>query len=301
MQAILNEYDGVREQNRRILAKRHEEISVALPEYSMLSRQIAQLSVRHASGDTSFDYKKELSLLKEQKQSILTSHGYSLDHLEPIFTCTKCKDTGFVNNKRCTCLQKKITDLLYNQSGICSMIEKNNFKHLSYDYYEGESLALFQKALEASKAMISNFPKEKSNILFYGTVGCGKSFLSGCIAKELIDKAYSVVYFSSIAFFDILHKNTLYNGVNELYNYDLVIIDDLGSEMTNSFVTSALFSFLTERSLKGQATIISTNLNLAEIKDRYSDRIASRMIQNFKLCKLSGPDIRIQMQLDKRK
>ena len=181
------------------------------------------------------------------------------------------------------------------------MLEQQNFDTLSYDYYTGEDLEAFKAAVEACKDMIAHFDVQKDNLLFYGTVGCGKSFLSCCVAKELIDRGKSVVYFSSAQLFDILYQNTLYNGLEELYNYELVIIDDLGAEMTNSFVTTALFSFLNERILREKATIISTNLNLSDMKDRYSDRIASRIIQSFKLYKLSGPDIRIRKRLSSRK
>ena len=149
--------------------------------------------------------------------------------------------------------------------------------------------------------MIAHFSTRKDNLLFSGMVGCGKSFLSGCVAKELMDRGESVVYFSATQFFDILYQNTLYNELEDLYNYDLVIIDDLGSEVTNSVVTAKLFSFLNERILREKSTIISTNLSLAEIKERYSERIVSRIIQNFKLCKLSGPDIRILKRLSTRK
>ena len=180
-------------------------------------------------------------------------------------------------------------------------METDNFSTLSYDYYEGADLEAFKNAVQISMNMVQNFSSEKTNLLFYGTVGCGKSFLSGCIAKALMDQGISVVYFSATQLFDILYQNTLYNALEDLYNYDLVIVDDLGAEMTNSFVTTALFSFLNERILREKATIISTNLNLSELKERYSDRIASRIVQNFKLCKLSGPDIRILKRLTIRK
>lgn len=181
------------------------------------------------------------------------------------------------------------------------MLDEHNFSTLSYEYYKGDDLLAFQNATQACQDMVVHFHDRKDSLLLYGTVGCGKSFLSGCVAKELMDKGASVAYFSASQFFHTLHQNNLYNPEDELYNYDLVIIDDLGAELTNSFVTSSLFSFLNERILRKKSTIISTNLSLAEIKERYSDRIASRIIQNFKLLKLSGPDIRILQRLSERK
>jgi DNA replication protein DnaC len=129
----------------------------------------------------------------------------------------------------------------------------------------------------------------------------GKSFLSCCIAKELLDKGYSVLYFSSSQLFDTLKesdfgkdsKENLYTSKEDIYNCDLVVIDDLGTELTNSYISAKLFSLLNERILRGKSTIISTNLSLMELRDLYSDRIFSRISTKYKLCKLSGPDIRI--------
>ena len=152
---------------------------------------------------------------------------------------------------------------------------------------------------------IKSFPDDCGNLLFYGTVGTGKSFLSGCIANELLERGFSVVYFSAISLFASLSrysfetntKETLYNFSKDLYNYDLVIIDDLGTEVLSSFVTSQLFSLLNEREMRKKATIISTNLNLGELKERYSDRVFSRLTKSFTICMLSGPDVRMCQKL----
>ena len=136
---------------------------------------------------------------------------------------------------------------------------------------------------------------------FYGTVGTGKSFLSGCIASELLQTGHSVIYFSASGLFDTLAryafdsraKEALSGFYEDLYNCDLLIIDDLGTEMTNTFVASQLFSCLNERHLRKNATIISTNLSLEELRDRYSDRVFSRITSHYDLCKLTGPDIRM--------
>jgi len=195
--------------------------------------------------------------------------------------------------------------LLYEQSNIQEVIEKENFSTLSYEYYKGEDLKRFEDAVNMSKAFVAGFKKHYQNLFFYGTVGTGKSFLSGCIARELLSHGHSVIYFSANGLFenlarysfDIKSKETLYNFNKDLYNCDLVIIDDLGTEVTNSFVTSQLFGLLNERHLGRKATIISTNLSLEELRDRYSDRIFSRITSNYALCKLTGPDIRIHKRL----
>ena len=309
MQAILKEYDQTREKNRIILAKRMAEVEAKAPAYFDYHKQIISLCMQRAGSalypETSFmsdsEYQKTLSSLRKAKDQALLNSGFSKDYLDPIYDCPACRDTGYIETAQCDCLKQRIIRTLYSQSGIAYLLENNNFSTLSYDYYEGADLDAFKNAVQVSMDMVRNFSAEKGNILFYGTVGCGKSFLSGCIAKALMDQGISVVYFSAAQLFDILYQNTLYNALEDLYNYDLIIVDDLGAEMTNSFVTTALFSFLNERILREKATIISTNLNLSELKERYSDRIVSRIIQNFKLCKLSGPDIRILKRLTTRK
>ena len=310
MQAILKEYDQKREKNRNILSKRMAQVEAKAPAYFDYHRQIISLCMKRTnsalypeSNGTSCesDYQKSLADLRAAKEQALLNAGFPADYLEPVYDCPVCRDTGYTGTAQCDCLKQRIIRTLYSQSGIEHMLQTNNFSTLSYDYYEGADLEAFKSAVRTCEDMVQHFSEVKTNLLFYGTVGCGKSFLSGCVAKALLDRGISVVYFSATQLFDILYQNTLYNGLEDLYNYELIIVDDLGAEMTNSFVTTALFSFLNERILREKATIISTNLNLSELKERYSDRIVSRIIQNFKLCKLSGPDIRILKRLSIRK
>lgn len=309
MQYILKEYDVIRDQNRTIMRTRQDEVAKNAPLYDTYQQEIISLCVQKAKNALFLEvtkeeeeaYQEKLANLRSASKKALTDAGFPHDYLEPIYNCDICKDTGFITGAQCDCLKKRITRALYAQSGIEHMLEQHNFSTLSYEYYKGDDLTAFQNAVQAAKEMVAHFDTQKDNLLLYGTVGCGKSFLSGCVAKELMDQGKSVVYFSASQFFNTLRQSNFENRDDQLYNYELVIIDDLGAELTNSFVTSALFSFLNERILRKKATIISTNLNLTELKERYSDRIVSRIIQNFKLLKLSGPDIRILQRLSERK
>ena len=254
MQAILREYEQIREKNRDILSKRRAQVEVKAPAYFDYHRQLVSLCMKHAdstlfpetAGMSSAEYQASLKALRAAKEQALLEAGFSRDYLEPVYDCPDCQDTGFAGNAQCHCLKKRIIRTLYAQSGIEQLLQANNFSTLSYDYYEGADLEAFRNAVQICHEMIEAFPSRKDNLLFTGTVGCGKSFLSGCIAKELIDRGISVVYFSSAQLFDILYQNSLYNKHEELYNYDLVIVDDLGSEVINSGVTASLFSFLNE-------------------------------------------------------
>ncbi|MCQ2520006.1 MAG: ATP-binding protein [Lachnospiraceae bacterium] len=311
--AIIKDYDNTRMENRHILEKRREYVYSHVDGYKELDDSVISVSMesvkKKLAGDQTAmnELHSLLDELRSMKKSLLVGAGFSEDYLDDIYTCPDCKDTGYIGSEKCHCFIKQITNILYDQSNIREFLKENNFTKLSTEYYSGEDLDLFNSAVEKSKQLINNFSVEKSNLLFFGTVGTGKSFLSGCVAKELIDKGYSVIYYSSIGLFELLAKETfhtgskddLYNLYDYLYNCDLLIIDDLGTETTNSFISSQLFALINERKLRKKSTIISTNLSLQEIRDRYSDRIFSRFVNSFTVCKLAGKDIRIQKKTNK--
>lgn len=304
---IKRSYEEKQTHNMRLLMQRRAQIYTQLPEYQHLDASVGAISVAHArllleGNEASLeDLKHQLAQNALRRKALLTQAGYPEDYLELSYDCPDCQDTGYIDGAKCHCFRQQEITLLYEQSGIQEMISRENFDTLSTSYYEGEDLQRFENAALISHKFVDNFKKSYQNLLFYGTVGTGKSFLSGCIARELLSQGLSVIYFSSGGLFenlarysfDVKAKEALYNFCKDIYNSDLVIIDDLGTEVTNSFVTSQLFSLLNERHLRQKATIISTNLNLEELRDRYSDRIFSRITSNYSLCKLTGPDIRM--------
>ena len=232
---------------------------------------------------------------------LLLSSGLPVDYLNPVYDCPECKDTGYVGGKKCHCFRQAEISLLYEQSNLSDILEKENFSTLSYSYYEGNDLAFFQNAVEKCRKFINNFNSDYQNIFFYGTVGTGKTFLSNCVARECIERGHSVIYFSASNLFDTLSRNVFHFGnqdefadlCSDLYTCDLLIIDDLGTEQTTAFTLSQLFTCLNERLLRKKSVIISTNLSLEEFQNRYQDRIFSRITSNFEFCKLTGPDIRM--------
>lgn len=309
---IMKGYERARDTNRFLLEKRREQIYNAIPGFRELAESVSSLAV--ASGRRMLEgdghalevLHEKLQEIASRQQQLLNQYGFSGDYLEPIYSCADCRDTGYVimengTREKCHCFRQQEIRILYAQSHIQDMIEHENFSTLSYQYYQGEDLRRFETAVQLSKDFIHTFNDDCRNLFFYGTVGTGKSFLSGCIARELLQQGFSVIYFSAAGLFDVLaryafdakEKESLYDLREDLYGCDLLIIDDLGTEMTNGFVTSQLFSCLNERHLRGRSTLISTNLSLEELRDRYSDRIFSRITSHFTLCKLTGTDIRI--------
>ena len=176
------------------------------------------------------------------------------------------------------------------------VLTKENFSTLSYAYYEGEDLRRFQQTVAACESFVHNFSSEYRNLFFYGSVGAGKSFLSNCIAKELIENGRLVLYFSAAGLLGALSGKSREEQIavtHDLYGCDLLVIDDLGTEYTNAYVISQLFSCLNERHLRRKSTLISTNLSLEDLRNRYSERIFSRVTSNYEIHKITGPDIRM--------
>ncbi|MCR4934687.1 MAG: ATP-binding protein [Lachnospiraceae bacterium] len=305
---IMQRYEVTRLKNYHLLEERRKYVYENIEGYKELDESTVSVSMdvakRKMAGDD--DAMAELHTLLEDlkgmKKSLLLGAGLPEDYLEPIYDCPDCKDTGYIGgNKKCHCLKQQIIEVLYEQSNLRDYLNENNFSKLSYEYHSGEGLEAFKRAVTISKDFIKNFDFEKKNILFYGSVGTGKSFLSACIAKDILDLGHSVIYFSAISLFDALARETfenkskedLYNFYDYIYNCDLLIVDDLGTEVSNTFVSNQLFSFINERNLRKKSTIISTNLSLEQIRDRYSERVFSRIISTYTACKLSGTDIRI--------
>lgn len=301
-------YEDRQTKNRHILEERTAQVAAQVDGYRELSESIASVSVAQGKkmleGDAHAltELKSELSRLSSQKQKLLTDAGFPEDYLSPLYDCPDCRDTGYIGGEKCHCFKQAVINMLYEQSGIQKMLEQDNFSSLSYDYYQGQDLERFQRNVGIAQNFVKTFDSDYHNLFFYGTVGTGKSFLSGCIAKELIEKEYSVIYFSASGLFNSLsrsmfdHKNVsseLRSLHSDLYDCHLLIIDDLGTEYVNNVTTSLLFSLLNERHLSKKATIISTNLFLEDIQKIYSERIFSRIMNQYTICRFSGPDIRI--------
>lgn len=315
-QAIMRTYEQKQLISHDIYKQRYEEVCRISPEFQALDESIASLSLeygkRFLNGDEKAvdSLKEELNVLRDSKLELLQSLGFPANYLEPVYECKDCKDTGYIGNKKCHCFKKAMTNLLYEQSNLKEVLQKENFNTFSLDYYSDNyidersgrsSLAIIKDALSTCRTFVDNFAIQHPNLFLYGNVGVGKTFLSNCIAKELIDRGYSVIYYSSPAFFNTLAQNafdknnlTAQNMYEQIFDCDLLIIDDLGTEYTNSFIASQFFTCINERLLSKKSTVISTNLSLDALADLYTERAFSRITSNYIMLKLIGDDIRIQ-------
>lgn len=314
-QAIMRSYEQKQLRSHDILARHYEEVYRALPEYKSLDESISILSVQYGKrllggDDNALDsLKEELAILRDSKKSLLESAGFPADYLEPVYECRDCKDTGYIGSQKCHCFKKAVTELLYEQSNLKQILSKENFDTFSLDYYSDKfmdsksgksSREVMTDALQTCKEFVRTFGREDKNLFLYGDVGVGKTFLSNCIARDLIDAGFSVIYYSATAFFNILAQSTFDRSDIQskkmqeyIFDCDLLIIDDLGTELTNSFISSQFFTCINERLLSKKSTVISTNLSLDSLANLYTERSFSRITSNYILLKLIGDDIRI--------
>ena len=315
-QAIIREYEQRQIACREENANRYMEVCNKLPDYPLIEKEIATLSVEsgkkllHGDEDILVKYNKELDFLIMKKNNLLKTGGFPDQYLDPIYVCGDCKDTGYIHNHKCHCFKNATINLLYKQSNLEKVLEKENFDTFSFDYYSKEYIdttsslnarELIEDAVFSCKSFINQFNKIFQNLYIYGNVGIGKTFLLNCIARELIQREHSVLYFTTTDLLNVLitsafNKNDLdSNNLRELiYSCECLIIDDLGTELTNLAVETQLFICINERLQNKKPVIISSNLSLNHIKERYDERIASRISGNYQILRIIGEDIRIQ-------
>ena len=179
-----------------------------------ISMEKARAILNHQPCDLNLS--AEISKLSARRRELLTAAGYPEDYLELSYDCPLCHDTGYIGNEKCTCFKRAVIELLYTQSNLAEILKTENFSHFSFSYYSDQlknpvtgltARETAQNAVAAARKFIQTFDTSFSNLFFYGDTGVGKTFLSHCIAKELIDSAHSVIYFSAFDLFDQLAKS----------------------------------------------------------------------------------------------
>ena len=315
--SIQRDYDQKQFQVNYERSKRIEEVFSNIPRLKQIRDSIANLQISKAKNrlnNNAFqleEVNQQIVDLICEREHLLKEHGYTADYMEPWYECKDCKDTGYTeNHEMCHCFKQALIDILYSQSNVKSMLEHNNFQHFNIDLY-GEHIIDPSTGVTAKKSMIGTvdycktyideFDTTFRNLLFYGQTGVGKTFLTNCIAKELLERSYSVLYLSAIDFTNLLSDVMFnFNSLSDeskalsehIYDCDLLIIDDLGTEISNSVKSSNLFNCLDKRLNNKKSTIISTNLTPKELRNIYSDRIFSRIIGNYSFFKIFGEDNR---------
>ena len=319
-QKITELYEKIQEDEKKALRNRKEEIKLTVPKVMELDNEIQKLSIslpmsilRGIPEEELNAVRENITTLRKKKYELLTANGYPMDYLTLHYQCTKCKDTGFIGNKKCSCYKSKLVKLYYQTSELENSLHNCNFKNFNINLfsstYDNNHKYTQKKNMEMIYEFIiggylPNFEKSNTNLLFYGESGTGKTFLSWCIAKELLDKGYLVIYKTSDELIKDLRSIALENNstlLDLLINCDLLIIDDLGAEQVTDFTTNELFNLINKKLLNNKKMLISTNLNLLEISNIYTTRLYSRLLGNFKLFKFYGDDVRIKLNISKKR
>ena len=307
----------IRSTNEREHQFRLIHIYEELPELREIDLKISDAAISEAKnrllkkGEPSEDYKNVIEELSKKKTELLESAGYPADYLDPIYTCPICKDWGEADGKICSCVKRLRIDELYKRSNLNNLLEKENFDTFNLDYYSKDGFSgkrstpyeNASKILSSARRYVDDFDEKHESILIFGSTGLGKTFLSNCIAKALLDSEHTVLYLSANELFEEVLSNYIMSHKNEdretlepvyeyIYSSDLLIIDDLGTEVLSSFVKSQLFEIINKRILSNKATLITTNLDLKTLQDRYTERVMSRIADNYILYQLYGDDIR---------
>ncbi|MDO5725044.1 MAG: ATP-binding protein [Tissierellia bacterium] len=310
---IKTEYEQIRMRNERELNRKQEEIYNNLPEYKEAETRMRLIAIdaakRKLNGEN-IDIDFELSEIADQKRAILANAGYPIDYLELRYDCEDCKDMGRLSDGRlCSCFKQKLISRYYQMSNIEKNLKRENFD--TFDEYlfseeipEGEEISPRENILKIKQIandFIENFSDPKTfNLLFYGGTGLGKTFLCNCIAKELIDKGHTVLYQRAYKIIETLENyrfrrdesTEAFEKYSFIFDAELLIIDDLGTELITQFTNSEIFNIINERKESNKKTIISTNLTPEKIQEIYTDRVLSRIAENYIITKFIGKDLR---------
>ena len=330
LSTLLLEYDQKKRRAELNLETRRNELYVKIPRLQEIEAELNNFAISTAknilkgSSNSLNELNEKVAELKKEKEKILKENKISNNYLEPNYECSICKDTGYVQfqnsaSNLCTCLKQKLLDISYNKSNISNLGNENfdTFRpEIFSDIAESEKykmnisprqnmISIKQKCLE----FIENFDNpETHNLLFTGNTGLGKTFMSNCIANELIKKGKNVLYQTAPVLLETVidnkmnkYKNsTQDNFYKNVLEADLLIIDDLGTECLNSMKLSELFTILNTRLLnlnnKVTKTIISTNLNINNIFKSYEERIGSRIAGFYDIYYFFGDDLRFKMK-----
>jgi len=314
---IKNGYQKIQNLEREKRSLRLKEVYEKCPEIEKLDNELSMTGVALSKlilenpgnkAEIITSLKLNVENINEKRIKLLEEIGLPRDYTELKYVCSKCKDTGYIGDSQCSCMKIKLAEKLYENSNLASFdrdsFDTFNLLYYSTDAYRDEKITPrenIQRVLKSCLDFSNKFGLEFKNLLLYGNTGLGKTFLCNCIAKELLKDGYSVIYVTSPELFKNIEKERFNRDIDEGMGYylenledcDLLIIDDLGSEFSNSLTAPAFFEILNARLIASKPVIISTNLKPVEIVDQYSDRVVSRILGSYTLLKFFGEDIRV--------
>ena len=284
---------------------RLKEIDLELRKSMSLAAQM--VFTKGGDAQAAMEQVKQANLSLQQERQKLVEANFPQDYLNEEPICNHCGGSGYVGSTMCSCLRELCREEQKKELAVLALHDAI-FQHFRLDYYSDKvdrefgfsPRAIMERNLETCRKFAYDFAPGSGNLLFSGGTGLGKTYLSACIAGVVADRGYSVVYISANELFSKLEKDRFHPDqvsraqVEQLYECDLLILDDLGTELPGSFVNSALYSLLNQRIMAEKSMLISTNFAVNELAQRYTPQIASRLQGNFKVQVFAGEDIRVK-------
>ena len=298
-----------REENAALRGEREREARDVVPELRRIDEALRGLvgevvSLTAAGGDVSAslaEIGEKSAALCAERSAALAAHGFPAGYLDDAYTCPDCRDSGYLESgAMCSCLTALYEAERERELASALRLGAEGFSEFDLSYYEGAARECMELTLNFAREYAVNFGPASANLLFQGGTGLGKTFLSGCVAKVVSGRGFTVVYESAQSAFGAFEEQKFSRGetdeaaekVRRILSCELLILDDLGTEMTTSFTQSALYNILDARLTAGKKTIVSTNLSDAEIAARYMPQAVSRLNGEFDTLLFMGRDIR---------
>jgi len=308
-----------KERNEQEHSRRISNVYARVPEIESIDTrmraqmgQLLRLAISHdAHAAESISALREENLaLQQRRAELLVENGWSMDYLNDIYSCPKCKDSGIYNSRICSCLETLYNEELSRELGTLMKNGCESFDSFDIDLYSSafdpvlncSPRDCMEKVYNVCLRFARLFPQKQVNLLFQGGTGLGKTFLSACIAREVSKKGCSVCYqpvssaleaFETQKFGSSDSSEQAGRLVGRMLECDLLILDDLGTEMLTTISMSALYTLINTRLVNGKSMIISTNLGNDAISKRYSAQISSRLLGEFTTLPFVGADIRM--------
>lgn len=309
---------------KRILEKRHDaavmeadirsvQIREEIPEINKIQAGLQQVGLeisqlffyKQNTDEKVAELRARSEALVEERSRLLKANGYRENAMKPQFVCEMCEDKGFINGRMCTCHKQLLKDLMRKEVSRFAPLDKCTFDNFVLDYYSEQPMenAIIprqraEKIFDTCRKYAQNFSLNSKNLIFFGGAGLGKTHLSLAIANVVINKGFNVCYGTSQNICDDLQSeqfgrtDNINYTKNQVLGCDLLVLDDLGTEIDNQYSIATVYNIVNSRLLAGRPTIISTNYTFSKLEEKYDKRITSRLTGEYVPFYFIGNDIR---------
>lgn len=304
---VMAEFANRRAEGEKEYDARIAEASAAVPGFAELTKELSSTGLRifaSSIGGGKADLeaiRRETEEIRSKRSALLTAAGYPADYADRRYRCEKCSDSGYVDLKMCSCLRREFIVAGMENSGLGKLLATQSFENFSLRFYSGRDEVIMKHNADKLRKFAENFSSETTeSFLLLGATGLGKTHLSTSVAKVVIERGYNVLYRTAQDIMSVFERQRFGDGhqgdgtEREFFEADLLIIDDLGTEVVTQYTVSWLYDIINSRTNEDKPTIINTNLTQEELRARYADRITSRIFGEFLPLMFTGRDIRLQ-------